>query len=62
MFNKGKLSEIYNIGTSDKISNLELAKLILRKMKKDESYIDFVKGGSFNDKMYSVNAEKIKSL
>jgi len=31
-------------------------------MKKDESCIDFVKDRPFNDKRYSVNAEKIKSL
>src|SRR3989344_700229 len=62
VFNKGKDGEIYNIGTTDEISNLELAKLILRKMKKDENSIDFVGDRPFNDKRYSVNAEKIKSL
>lgn len=62
VFNKGKDGEIYNIGTNDEISNLKLAKLILRKMKKDESCIDFVKDRPFNDRRYSVNAEKIKSL
>ena len=62
VFSKGKDGEIYNIGTDDEISNLKLAKLILRKMKKDESCIDFVKDRPFNDKRYSVNAEKIKSL
>ena len=31
-------------------------------MKKDVSCIDFVKDRPFNDKRYSVNSEKIKSL
>ena len=62
VFAKGKAGEIYNIGTNDEISNLELAKLTIKKMKKTEKDIDFVQDRPFNDKRYSVDAEKIKSL
>ena len=62
VFNKGKLGEIYNIGTSDEISNLDLAKLIIRKMEKKESCIGFVKDRPFNDKRYSIDTKKIKAL
>lgn len=62
VFNKGKVGEIYNTGTSDEISNLELTKLILKKLGKDESYIEFVRDRPFNDKRYSIDIEKIKKL
>ena len=59
---KGKNGEIYNIGTSDEKSNLEVTKLLLNKLGKDESYIEFVKDRPFNDKRYSIDTTKIKSL
>ena len=62
VFNKGKFGEIYNIGTSDERSNLEVTKFILNKLGKDESDIEFVKDRLFNDKRYSVDITKIKSL
>jgi len=62
VFNKGKIGEIYNLGTSDEISNLELTKLILKKLGKDDSYIDFVEDRPFNDRRYSVDISKIKAM
>lgn len=62
VFNKGKIGEVYNLGTSDEISNLELAKLILKKLGKGESCIDFVEDRPFNDKRYSIDLSKIKAL
>ena len=62
IFNKGVIGEVYNIGTSDEISNLELTKLILAKLDKDESYIKVVKDRPFNDKRYSIDIKKVKAL
>lgn len=62
VFRKGKFGSIYNIGTSDEISNIELTKIILKKMGKDESNIDFVKDRPFNDRRYSIETGKIKAL
>ena len=62
VFNRGKIGEIYNLGTSDEISNLELTKLMLKKLGKDDSYIDFVEDRPFNDKRYSIDVSKIKAL
>ena len=62
VFNKGKTGEIYNVGTSDEISNLDLAELLLKEMGKDESYIEYVKDRPFNDKRYSIETKKIISL
>lgn len=62
IFQKGEIGEIYNIGTINEISNIELTKLILRKLGKDESYIDFIEDRPFNDKRYSVDLSKISAL
>ncbi|HLC60523.1 MAG TPA: dTDP-glucose 4,6-dehydratase [Candidatus Nanoarchaeia archaeon] len=62
VFNKGRIGEIYNLGTSDEMSNLKLATLILKKLGKDDSHIDFVEDRPFNDRRYSVDTRKIKAL
>lgn len=62
VFHKGKIGEIYNIGTNDEFSNLEVTKKILEKMGKDESYIEFVPDRPFNDRRYSIDNSKLKSL
>ena len=61
-FNKGKAGEIYNIGTKDERSNLEIAKLLAKKLGKDESCIEMVKDRPFNDKRYSIDIEKLSRL
>lgn len=62
LFQKGKPGEAYNIGTDYEVSNLELTKLILQKMEKDDSWIELVKDRPFNDKRYSINTDKIRAL
>ncbi|MBI2654870.1 dTDP-glucose 4,6-dehydratase [Candidatus Woesearchaeota archaeon] len=62
VFNKGKIGEIYNIGTSDEISNMGLGRLLIKKLGKGESCIEFVKDRPFNDKRYSVDAGKLMAL
>lgn len=62
VFEKGVIGEIYNIGTKDERSNIQIAKTLIRKFGKDESYIDHVKDRPFNDKRYSIDIAKIKAL
>lgn len=62
VFENGKEGEIYNIGTKDEISNLELTRKILKEMGFGEEMILFVPDRPFNDKRYSLNLAKIKSL
>ena len=62
IFRKGKIGEIYNIGTNDEIRNIDLIKKILMKLGKQESLIECVKDRPFNDKRYSVNIDKLKAL
>ena len=59
IMNLGKPGSIYNIGTSDRFSNLELLRLILGELQLDESRVDFVKDRLGHDKRYALNSSKI---
>lgn len=64
---KGKVGEIYNIGCDDKnqISILNLAKLLIKKIKSCENYddwIEYIEDRPFNDKRYNISSEKLKVL
>ncbi|WP_085906816.1 dTDP-glucose 4,6-dehydratase [Kiloniella majae] len=54
---------IYNIGTYEEYSNLEIANLICNLMGRDpKDHITYVEDRPFNDQRYSVNANKIKTI
>ena len=55
----GKSGEIYNIGSGNEMTNLELATLILKEMGEDESRIEFVNDRQGHDFRYSVSSERI---
>ena len=58
---KGRVGETYLVGgTTHNISNLEVAKKLLRIFGKDESYLKFVKDRPGHDRRYGVNWNKIK--
>ena len=56
---KGRAGEIYNIGSNNERTNLELAKIILSVMGVKEDKIAFVQDRKSNDKRYSTNYDKI---
>jgi dTDP-glucose 4,6-dehydratase len=59
---KGKIGEIYNIGSYFEKKNLVTAKTILKLMKKPEDLIQFVKDRPGHDFRYSVDCTKIRKL
>ena len=59
-FDKGKIGEIYNLGTHDERKNIDVAKMVLKELGKDESFIEFVKDRPFNDRRYYSDLTKIK--
>ena len=61
VLHKGKTGEIYNIGTNNEQTNLEIAKLILKIMNKNESYINFVEDRLGHDKRYALSSKKIQN-
>ena len=56
---KGRAGEIYNIGSNNERTNLEVAELILKTMNDKDAKIEFVKNRKTNDKRYSINYDKI---
>lgn len=62
IFERGKIGEVYNVGTPYVISNLDLTKMILQRFGKDESYINYIQDRPFNDARYHVDSSKLLSL
>jgi dTDP-glucose 4,6-dehydratase len=58
---KGKAGEIYNIGGSQELRNIELTKKILDEMGKGEEMIERVKDRLGHDLRYSLDCSKIES-
>jgi dTDP-glucose 4,6-dehydratase len=65
IFNNGIINEIYNIGTTQEYSVLDIATILVNKIKNDtdiHNYIEFVEDRPFNDFRYSVDTTLLKSL
>ena len=63
----GEIGEIYNIGCDEKMeySILEVAKLLIKKIKNDENYseyIEYIEDRPFNDERYYISNSKLKAL
>jgi dTDP-glucose 4,6-dehydratase len=56
----GRAGEIYNISAEDERKNLSVVRLILRKLGKPESLINFVKDRPGHDRRYAISATKIR--
>lgn len=61
VFEKGINGEIYNVGASTEMENIEIVKLILNYLKKSESLIEFVKDRLGHDRRYAIDSSKINS-
>ncbi|MDR3625630.1 MAG: dTDP-glucose 4,6-dehydratase [Ignavibacteriaceae bacterium] len=58
---KGKIGEVYNVGASNEMSNIEIIKLILRHLGKSEDLIQYVKDRLGHDRRYAIDSTKIQS-
>jgi dTDP-glucose 4,6-dehydratase len=57
---KGRVGEIYNIGSGEEKRNIEVVKTILKLLGKKEALIKFVKDRLGHDYRYSLNSGKIR--
>jgi dTDP-glucose 4,6-dehydratase len=62
VLHKGEIGEIYNIGGSNEKTNLEITKIILKELNKDESCIKYVKDRPGHDFRYAVDAGRIRQF
>ena len=61
VLHKGKIGEVYNIGGHNEKTNMEITKLILSAMGKDESSIKYVQDRLGHDRRYAISNDKITS-
>lgn len=60
---KGNIMEIYNIGSKNEYSVLQIAEILIQKLKQDSDitdYIEFVDDRLFNDKRYCINTKTMR--
>jgi len=65
IFEKGDINNIYNIGTKNEFSVMEITDKILKIMKPDEkieNWIEYIEDRNFNDYRYSIDSSLLKSL
>ena len=61
VLHKGKVKEVYNIGGHNEKTNLEITKIILKEMEKDENCIEYVSDRLGHDRRYAISNDKITS-
>lgn len=61
VLHKGKVGEVYNIGGHNEKTNMEITKIILEAMGKDESSIRYVEDRLGHDRRYAIDNHKIQS-
>ena len=65
ILNKGEINQIYNIGSENEYSVLDIANLLLTKIKPDqkiEDNVKYVTDRNFNDRRYAIDYTKLKLL
>ena len=58
----GEIGEIYNVGGENDATGLEVAKVILKRLGKDESLLTFVTDRSGHDQRYALDSSKVQAL
>ena len=61
VLHKGRVGQVYNIGGHNEKTNMEITRLILDAMGKDESSIEYVQDRLGHDKRYAICNDKIQS-
>jgi len=60
VYQQGKSGEIYNVGGHNEWKNINIVKLILKYLNKDESLIEYVQDRLGHDRRYAIDAAKIE--
>jgi len=60
VFEKGRVGEVYNIGASQEMKNIDIVKLILKNLNKTEDLIQYVKDRPGHDRRYAIDSSKIQ--
>lgn len=61
VLHEGEIGEIYNIGGNNERQNIEIVKLILDELDRDESLIEYVTDRLGHDRRYAIDSSKIQN-
>ena len=61
VLNKGRIGEVYNIGGNNERANIEIVRLVIKTLGKDESLIRNVEDRLGHDRRYAIDNSKITS-
>jgi len=59
ILHKGRIGEVYNVGGHNEMRNIDIVKLILKELGKDESLITYVSDRKGHDLRYAIDPTKI---
>ncbi|WP_438312404.1 dTDP-glucose 4,6-dehydratase [Sporosarcina sp. FA9] len=59
VLHKGKIGEVYNVGGNNEKENIDIVKLILNLLNKEENLIEYVEDRLGHDRRYAIDNEKI---
>lgn len=59
IIHNGRVGEVYNVGGHNEMKNIDVVKIILSALGKDESLITYVKDRAGHDLRYAINPDKI---
>lgn len=62
LLHKGTPGEVYNIGSDNERNNMEVTKMMLKILGKDENSIEYVTDRPGHDRRYAIDASKIMNL
>ena len=60
VLNRGRIGEVYNIGGSDVVENLTMARRILRILERPETLLSYVKDRPGHDRRYALSCDKME--
>jgi dTDP-glucose 4,6-dehydratase len=61
VFRNGRLGQIYNIGSTDEFTNLEITRMLLSSLGKTDEAIEFVADRPGHDFRYALSSEKMRN-
>ena len=59
IIHNGKIGEVYNVGGHNEMANIDIVKLILKKLEKPETLITYVEDRKGHDRRYAIDPTKI---
>lgn len=62
ILHRGKIGEIYNVGTGSEMENLAMVEIVLDELGKPRSLIQHVEDRPGHDRRYCLNVDKLKAL